>query len=136
DPGTDRHQRFLRRTIRAEMRTRHREAAMVADQALAKAVIDQPGIADGAGEAMAAAAAQRQRRVAAAIEEQERLLALLDRLSDFAGKPRRDIAPARRRFAAQVDGLDMRHVLAAEARGQRDALIALLARVDLGLDRR
>jgi hypothetical protein len=39
-------------------------------------------------------------------------------------------------FAAQIDRLDMRHVLAAEARRQRDALIAALARVDLGLDRR
>ena len=43
---------------------------MVADEALAEAVIDQPGIADGAGEAMAAGAAQGQRRIAAAIEEQ------------------------------------------------------------------
>ncbi len=83
DAGTDRDQRFLRRAVRADMRARHREAAMMADQALAKAVIDQPGIADGAGEAMAAAAAQRQRRIAAAIEEQQRLLAPLDRGLDL-----------------------------------------------------
>ena len=109
---------------------------MVADQPLAKPVIDQPGIADGAGEAMAAGAAQRQRRIAAAIEEQQRLLAPLDRDADLLGQPRRDEAAARRRLAAQIDRLDMRHVLAAEPRRQRHALVAALARIDLGLDRR
>ena len=59
---------------------------MVTDQPLAKAVIDQPGVADGAGEAMPAGAAQRQRRIAAAIEEQQRLLALLDRELDLLGQ--------------------------------------------------
>jgi hypothetical protein len=48
---------------------------MMADQPLAKAVIHQPGVADSAGKAMPAGAAQRQRRVAAAVEEQQRLLA-------------------------------------------------------------
>ena len=84
DAGTDRDQRFLGRAMRADIRARHREAAMVTDQPLAKAVIDQPGVADRAGKAMPAGAAQRQRRIAAAIEEQQRLLALLDRVSDLA----------------------------------------------------
>ena len=136
DAGTDRDQRFLRRAMRTDVRARHREAAMVADQPLAKAVIHQPGVADGAGEAMPAGAAQRQRRIAAAVEEQQRLLAPLDRDPDLLGQPRRDEAAARRRLAAQIDRLDMRHVLAAEARRQHDALIAALARIDLGLDRR
>jgi hypothetical protein len=52
----DRDQRLLRRAIWAGGRTRHREAAMMADQALAEAMIDQPSVADGAGEAMAAGA--------------------------------------------------------------------------------
>ena len=56
----------------------------MADQPLAKAVIDQPGVADRAGEAMAAGAAQGQRRIAAAIEEQQRLLAPLDREAESA----------------------------------------------------
>ena len=136
DARADRDQRFLGRAMRADVRARHREAAMVTDQALAKAVIDQPGVADGAGEAMPAGPAQCQRRVAAAIEEQQRLLAPLDRELNLLGERRRDEAAARRRRAAQVDRLDMRHVLAAEARRQRDALIAALARIDLGLDRR
>ena len=54
DPGADRDQRLFRSTVRTDMRTRHREAAVMADQALAKAVIDQPGVADRAGETMPA----------------------------------------------------------------------------------
>src|SRR5690349_19069600 len=122
--------------MRTDIRTRHREAAMVADQPLAKSVIDQPGIADRAGETVSAGTAQGQWRVTAAVEEQQRLLALFDRLADVIGKPRRDETAARRRLAAQIDRLDMRHVLAAEARRQRDALVAPFARVDFGFDRR
>ena len=59
---------------------------MMADQPLAEAMIDQPGIADGAGKPMPAGAAQRQRRIAAAVEEQQRLLAPLDREIDLLGK--------------------------------------------------
>ena len=108
----------------------------MADQALAKAVVHQPCIADGAGKAMPASPAQRQRRIAAAIEEQQRLLAPLHRDPDFFGEPRRNKTSARRHLAAQVDRLDMRHVLAAEALWQHHALIATLARVDFGFDRR
>ena len=131
----DRDQRFLRRAVRADMRPRHRETAMVADQPLAKAVIDQPGVADGAGKTMPAGAAQCQRRITAAIEEQQRLLAPLDRVLDLLGQPRRNETAARRRLPPQIDRLDLRHVLAAEPRGQRDALVAAPARIDLGLDR-
>jgi hypothetical protein len=49
----------------------------MADEALAEPMIDQPRVADVAGEAVAAGAAQRQRRIAAAVEEQQRLLASL-----------------------------------------------------------
>ena len=108
----------------------------MADQPLAEAMIDQPGIADGAGEAMTAGTAQGQRRIAAAIEEQQRLLAPFDGVTDMLGENGRNEAAARRRLAAQIDRLDLRHVLAAEARRQHDALIAALARIDLGLDRR
>src|ERR1700722_8831297 len=95
---------------------------MMADQTLAKAMIDQPGVAEGAGKTMPAGPAQGQRRVAAAIEEQQRLLAPLDRDLDLSGEPRRNEAAAGRRFAAQIDRLDMRHVLAAEPRRQHHAL--------------
>ena len=46
---------------------------MMADQPLAKAMIDQPGIAIRALQAEAAGAAERERRVAAAVQEQQRL---------------------------------------------------------------
>ena len=55
----------------------------MAHQPLAKPVIDQPRIADGAGEAMSAGAAQGQRRVAAAVEEQQRLLVAFERDLDL-----------------------------------------------------
>ena len=118
------------------MRPRHREAAVVTDQPLAESVIDQPGVADGAGEAMSAGPAQRQRRVAAAVEEQQRLLAPLDRSLDLRSEPWRDEAAARRLLAAQIDRLDMGHVRTPEPRRQHHALIAALARIDFGLDRR
>ena len=88
DAGADRGQRFLGLALRTDMRPRDREAAVMTDQPLAKAVIDQPGVADVAGEAVAAGAAQRQRRIAAAIEEQQRLLAR----SIAAAQLRRDAA--------------------------------------------
>ena len=63
-------------------------------------------------------------------------LAPLDRDPDMLGQPRRNEASARRRFAAQIDRLDMRHMLAAESRRQHHTLIAALARIDFAFDRR
>ena len=85
---------------------------------------------------MAAGVAQRQRRKAAAVEEQQRLLAALERDLHRFGEPRRDEAPARRPFAAQVDRLDRRQMLAAEPLGQMQVRVAAAPRVHLGFDRR
>ena len=104
------------------------------DQALAEAMIDQPGVADGAGKAMPACPAQCQRRVATAVQEQQRLPAPLHRDPNLLGEPRRDEAAAARRFAPQIDRLDLRHVLAAKSRRQHHALVAALAGIDLGFD--
>ena len=136
DAGPDGDEGIHRLAFRAFRRMRHGEAAMVADQLLAEAVIDQPGVAVRAGEAEAAGAAQRQRRVAAAVEEKQRLLAALDRGLHRAGERRRDEAAARRPLAAQIDRLDRRHALAAEALGQREPPVAAAPRVDFGLERR
>ena len=95
---------------------------MVADELAAEAVIDQPGVAVRAGEAEAAGAAQRQRRIAAAVEEKQRLLAALDRGLHRAGERRRDEAAGRRALMAQIDRLDRRHALAAETLRQGEAL--------------
>ena len=84
---------------------------MVADEPPPEAVIDQPGVAVRAGQAVAAGAAQRERRIAAPVEKQQRLLAALERDLHRLGQPRRDEAPARRAFAAQVDRLDRGQML-------------------------
>ncbi len=106
------------------------------DQPLAKAMIDQPGIADIAGEAVAAGAAQRQRSIAAPIEKQQRLLAALDGVQNSLCKARRNEAAAIRAFDAQIDRLDVRHMLATEAGRQGDTAVAALAGIDFGFDRR
>ena len=115
---------------------RRGEAAMMANQLAAEAVIDQPGVAVRAGEAKAAGAAQRQRRKTAAIEKQQRLLAPLQRGRNRAGKRRRYETARRRPLMAQIDRLDRRHGLAAEALGQLQPLIAAAPRIDLGFERR
>ena len=100
-----------------------------------EAVIHQPGVAVRAGQPIAALAAERQRRIAAPIEEQQRLLAALERHLHGLRQPRRHEAPGRRTFLAQIDRLDHRHVLAAEALRQMQAPVARAPGVDLGLDR-
>src|SRR5262249_62365578 len=102
DAGTDRDERLSRLALRALRRRRHGEAAMVTDQPPAEAVIDQPGIAIGTGEADAAGATQRQRRVAAAIEKEQRLPAALDRAPHPLGWPRRGAASAARPLESRV----------------------------------
>ena len=81
-------------------------AAMVAGEAVHQPVLDHPGGAVGALEAMAAVAAQGQRREAAAVEEQQRLLAALEIGLELGDQARRQPAPARRRVLGQVDGAD------------------------------
>ena len=81
---------------------------MVAEQHAAEAMLDQPGRAVGALEAVAAGAAERQRRVAAAVEEEQRLLAAGQRLADRRDQRRRQVAPAlgrvRRMSIAAISG--------------------------------
>ncbi len=73
DAGADGREGIGRVAVRALRWRRHGETAMMADQPLAKAMIDQPGIAIRALQAEAAGAAERERRVAAAVQEQQRL---------------------------------------------------------------
>ena len=75
DPRAARHQRSGGETFRADRRNRRGIAAMVADQAASKAMLDQPGGAVRTLKPVAAGAAQGQGRVAAAVQEQQRLLA-------------------------------------------------------------
>src|SRR5690242_15993373 len=114
--------------LRAGSRRRRGKAAVMADELTLEAVIDQPRIAVRAVEAKAASAAQRERRVTAAIEEQQRLLAPLQRGLHDAGKARRDEAAARRAFALQVDGFNRRLVLPAKPLRQRETSVAAAPR--------
>ena len=82
--------------------------AMVADELAAKAVLDQPGRTVRALEAVAADAAERQRRIAAAVEEQQRLFAASPAFRCMCvDQHRRQEAAAGRRRAAHVDRLDV-----------------------------
>ncbi len=107
---------------------------MVAHEPPTEAVIDQPSVAVRAGEAISAIAAERERRKAAPVEEQQRLLAALDRDLHRLRQPRRDEAAARRTFALEVDGFDAGEMLPAEALRQMQPLVAAASHVDLGLD--
>ena len=97
-----------RLALRANLRLRHGEAAMMTDQLAPESMVDQPGVAVRTGKTVAAGAAQGQRRVAAAVEKQKRLLLALERDLDCLDQPRRDEASARRALSRQVDRLDRR----------------------------
>ena len=124
DARPDGGERIRRLAVRARGRMRRGEAAVMTNKLPAEAVIDQPGVAMRAGEAIAAGAAERQRRVAAAIKEEQRLLAPLDRSLYRTGQRRGNEAAGRRPLATQVDRLDRRHELTAEALGQRQPPVA------------
>ena len=106
DAGADGHQALGVAAAGAGFRPLLRMAAMVAEQHAAEAVLDQPGRAVGALEAVAAGAAERQRRIAAPVEEQQRLFVPLERLGDRLDQRRRQEAAALRLVVAQVDRLD------------------------------
>ena len=108
---------------------------MVAHESAPEAMVDQPCIAMRALQPEPAGPAQRERRIAAPVEKQERLVAAFERHLHGFGERRRDIAARRRSFAAQIDRLDRRLTLAAEALGQREAGVAPAPCVHLGLDR-
>ncbi len=111
-------------------------AAEVAHQRAAEAVVDHPGRALAAGEAVPAGAAQRQGRVAAAVEEQQRLPAVRDRVGDGGGERRRDPAAARRGIPAHVDRRQRRHGAAGVARCEPQVAVAPRLGVDAGFERR
>ena len=76
------------------------------------AMLDQPCGAGGAADAIAASAAQGQRRIAAAIEEQQRLPTGGERVGQGATQCRRDEAALRRAVTPQVYYLDRRRTRA------------------------
>ena len=99
-------------------------AAMVAGQPVHQPMLDHPGGAIGTLEAVAAMAAQRQRREAAAVEEQQRLFARGEVGFQLGDQARRQPAPARRRVLGQVDGADLGQGGEAMALGQLQLAVA------------
>ena len=79
-PGPQATREFDVAALRTLFRNRQGETAMMTVEAMPIAMLDQPGGALRAVETVATRTAQRQRRIAAPIEEQERLLTLLERL--------------------------------------------------------
>src|SRR5690242_14028932 len=68
DAGAHGCEAFRRMAVRARGRRRHRVAAVMADEPALEAMIDEPRVAIRAVQAIAAGAAQSERRVTAAIE--------------------------------------------------------------------
>ena len=89
-------QAVLLLALRAGLGRRHHMAAMMAGEAAGEAVLDHPGGAVRALEAVAAAPAEGERRIAAAVEEEQALLA---RRQSLAPAPRPAAAPASGRAA-------------------------------------
>jgi hypothetical protein len=86
-------------------------------------VLDHPGGAIGAFEAMAAMPAQGQRSIASAVEEEQGLLAPSQSLFQLPDQPRRQPAPARRRVLGKVERLDLGQLGDPVALGQLDLAI-------------
>ena len=103
DAGAAGDQAVLVAAFGAQPRRRHDMAAMVAGEAVHQPVLDHPGGAIGALEAVAAGAAQGQRGEAAAVEEQQGLLARGEVGLQLGDQARREPAAARRRVLGQVD---------------------------------
>src|SRR6202042_777460 len=110
-------------------------AAMMANEGGTETVLDQPGRAIGAFEAMTATPAQRERRIAGAIEEEHRLLALSPRLFDCSDCARRQPPPARRTFAIKIDQGDVRQPGGTEARGKPKPAVTPALGIEPCLDR-
>src|SRR5690606_10060622 len=111
-------------------------AAMVADELAAKAVLDEPARTVRALEPMPADAAERQRRVTAAVEEEQRLLAALQRLADLRKEHGGQKTAPGRRSAAQVDRLEIGERGLGKAGRQHGSDVAALVGIHPAFDRR
>src|SRR3954469_24709978 len=96
----------------------------MADELAAEAVLNQPGRALRALDALAAAPAQRDRRIAAAIEEQQRLLPRGQGLLHPLEHPRRQTRTPRRGMALEVDSGNRGELIAAVPRRQMQRTVA------------
>ena len=107
DARPHRHHLALRMAVRAFLRHGFEMAAVMAHQLPPEAVLDEGGRAIGAFQPVPAGAAQRQRRIAPAIEEQQRLVALGQRLRHLLEQRRREPCAGLQRHALHVDEADL-----------------------------
>ena len=108
---------------------------MVAFEAAAEAVLDQPRRAVGAFEFEAAIPADGDRRIAAPVQEEKRLLAARQSLGDGFDQNRRQPFAALGRTRAHVDGRDVGKARGLVALLELDVAVAALGGVDQALDR-
>ena len=108
---------------------------MMAEEDAAETMLDQPGRAVRALETMAAGPAEGERRVAAPVEEEKRLLLLLDRLCDRGEERRRQESAAFGRAGAEVDRGDFGQLRCGVAVGEDDPPVAAGVGVDPRFDR-
>ncbi len=106
----------------------HHMAAMMAGEAMDEPVLDHPGRAVRALETVPAMAAKGERRIAAPVEEEQGLLAFLERLGERGDQLRRQPASARRRLRDEVDRRDLGQFGAAIAVGKAEARDRLRSR--------
>ena len=105
-------------------------AALVAQEAFQKPVLDHPRIAVIAADLVATGPAQRDRRIAAAIDEQKRLFARRNTRVYRRLQRRRNPALRRQGFGAHIDGLHLGQHTGAKAVGQNQLLV--FARLGIG----
>ena len=90
DPRTNGGEPTLGLAGRAFGRDRFALAALVADEALEEPVLDHPRVTVIAADLMPAGTADRDRRIATPVQEEHRLLAIVDALKHLADQPGRD----------------------------------------------
>ena len=123
DAGADSDQRVDFAALAAGFRLADFVAAMVAHEHAAETMLHQPGRAFRALILVAAGLAERQRRVAAAVEEQEGLLAAVDRSEDLARQVWSDPLALFRRLGAHVESGDIGQPGFGEARGEQNVTV-------------
>ena len=115
DAGTAGDEAVLLAALRAGLRRRHYMPAVMAGEPRHQPVLDHPGGAVGALEAVPAMPTEGEWSEASPVEEQERLLAAVEIGFQLGNEARGEPAPTERRILRQIDGADLGHARAGEA---------------------
>jgi hypothetical protein len=110
-------------------------AAMMAQQPVREAMLDQPSGAVRTAEAVAARPTQGQRRIAATVQKQQRLLAGCERRRDLGDQRRRQKTSGFQPLAAHVDEPGFGQPRRGVAARQRHPLVTAACDIDHGFER-